>query len=142
MKIWQLNGPLKLEHAPAADLVIDELHDNGKAKAKIIKAPLSLSDMRVFMGGAETKYPLILGRFAVGQITEATPQSYMKNRDRVYLSDVIEDEETESGIKVTGVSVDGNTLSANESYGTGPNSIQIQSGVGSVKVTLKEVAAE
>jgi threonine dehydrogenase-like Zn-dependent dehydrogenase len=107
MKIWQLNGPLKLEHAPAADLVIDELHDNGKAKAKIIKAPLSLSDMRVFMGGAETKYPLILGRFAVGQITEATPQSYMKKGDRVYLSDVIEDEETESGIKVTGVSVDG-----------------------------------
>ncbi|MBR7098873.1 MAG: DUF4097 family beta strand repeat protein [Clostridia bacterium] len=43
---------------------------------------------------------------------------------------------------LTGVSVDGNTLSANESYGTGPNHIEIQSGVGSVKVTLKEVAAE
>ena len=43
---------------------------------------------------------------------------------------------------LTSVSVDRNTLSVNESYGTGPNNIEIQSGVGSVNITLKGEVAE
>ncbi|MBQ5926663.1 MAG: hypothetical protein IIX01_01915 [Clostridia bacterium] len=103
MKIWQLNAPNKLEHTVAPDLKTE----NGKAKVKIVKAALSPADVAVYSGELPAKYPVTLGRFAVGQVTEVSGDCYMKKGDRIYFADVTEDEESPDGIQTAGLSCDG-----------------------------------
>ena len=103
MKIWQLNAPSKLEHSTAPDLKTED----GKAKVKIVKAALSEADVAAYNGELAAKYPVTLGRFAVGQVTETAENCYMKKGDRVYFADVTEDEETPDGIQTAGLSCDG-----------------------------------
>lgn len=103
MKIWQLQSPKMLAHVEVPDLICGER----QAKAKITKALLSPTDVAVYLGTKKVKYPLTLGRFAVGQITESDETSFFKRGDRVYFSDVLEDELTESGLKTAGETADG-----------------------------------
>jgi threonine dehydrogenase-like Zn-dependent dehydrogenase len=103
MKVWQLNSPNNLLRAEAPDLGKTE----DKAKIKITKALLSEADMAVYAGYTKAKYPIVLGRFAIGQVTEAGKDSYMKKGDRVYLASVTEDECSPDGLRIAGESSTG-----------------------------------
>ena len=74
MKIWQLASPKNLQRSTAPDLKISE----NTAKVKITKALLSEADVASYAGTLKTKYPLVLGRYALGQVTEAGESSFMK----------------------------------------------------------------
>ncbi|MFQ9737104.1 MAG: alcohol dehydrogenase catalytic domain-containing protein [Christensenellaceae bacterium] len=80
--------PNNLQRADAPDLELTE----DKVKVKITKALLSEADVAVYSGATRVKYPVVPGRFAIGQVTEAAEDSYMKKGDRVYLAGVTEDE--------------------------------------------------
>ncbi len=103
MKIWQLTSPQNLQRQNANDLKLSA----GLAKIKITKALVSESDAAVFSGGFKVKYPLIPGRFAIGQVTETDEDTFMHKGDRVYLSPVIEKETSELGFVGVGKDVDG-----------------------------------
>ena len=103
MKAWKLNTPSKLERTVAPDLVLTD----ETAKVKVTKALLSEADVAVYTGAIKAKYPLTLGRFALGQVTEAGKNSYMKKGDRVYFADVTEDECAPDGLQIAGETVDG-----------------------------------
>lgn len=103
MKIWQLLSPKNLTHgdselAPA----------QGKcAKVKITRALLSEADVAVYSGAVKVKYPVVLGRYAVGQVVEAGEDSYFNKGDRVYLADTTDDEEAENDVAIAGETKDG-----------------------------------
>lgn len=103
MKIWQLLSAKNLtreeRELPAAQ--------DSRAKIKITKALLSEADVAVYTGAVKVKYPVVLGRYAVGQVVEAGEDSYFNKGDRVYLADTTDDEETESGVSVAGETKDG-----------------------------------
>ena len=101
MKTWQLTSPHHLKRATAPDLKVAD----GTAKIKITKALLTEADISVFNGATKVKAPLIPGRFAIGQVTEAGTDSFMQKGDRVYLADVVEDENGE--LKVAGETREG-----------------------------------
>ena len=103
MKAWKLSSPNNLEHATATDLK----REAGQVKVKITKARLAESDVAVYSGKVKVKYPFILGRYAIGQITEADEDCYLKKGDRVYLADVSEDETEKLGLKIAGENTDG-----------------------------------
>ena len=103
MKIWQLAAPKNLQRAESPDLKISE----GTAKVKITKALLSEVDVAAYAGLHRVSTPLILGRFAIGQVTEADEQSFMKKGDRVYFASTTEDELSPDGLKVAGETMDG-----------------------------------
>lgn len=103
MKFWQLKAPKKIEHAAAPELKTEE----DKVKVKITKALLSESDVAVYTGEHSTHYPVVLGRFAIGQATETAENSFVQKGDRVYLPDVTEDELSERGIQIAGITKDG-----------------------------------
>ena len=98
MKVWQLNSPNNLQRADAPDLELTE----DKVKVKITKALLSEADVAVYSGATRVKYPVVPGRFAIGQVTEAAEDSYMKKGDRVYLAGV-----TEDGLRFAGETANG-----------------------------------
>ena len=98
MKVWQLNSPNNLQRADAPDLELTE----DKVKVKITKALLSEADVAVYSGATRVKYPVVPGRFAIGQVTEAAEDSYMKKGDRVYLAGVTEDECAPDGLRFAG----------------------------------------
>ncbi|MBQ2741064.1 MAG: zinc-binding dehydrogenase [Clostridia bacterium] len=103
MKIWQLASPKNLQRSTAPDLKISE----NTAKVKVMKALLSEADVASYAGSLKTKYPLVLGRYALGQITEAGESSFMKKGDRVYLAHSFEDELSPDGTQTAGQTVDG-----------------------------------
>jgi len=103
MKIWQLTSPHNLQHAVAPDLKTSE----GKVKVKITKALLSEADVSAYSGAVKVKCPFVLGKFAIGQITEAEDDGFLKKGDRVYLAGVMEDETAEDGLLIAGETTDG-----------------------------------
>lgn len=103
MKIWQLLSPKNLTHADR-DLPAPQ---EGYAKVKITRTLLSEADVAVYSGATRVKYPVVPGRYAVGQVVEAGENSYFNKGDRVYLADAVENEESESGIDVAGENRDG-----------------------------------
>lgn len=103
MKVWQLAYPHNLQHVSAPDLKL--LGD--KVKVKITKALLTESDVAVYSGAIKVKSPFIPGRYAIGQVTEASEDSFIKKGERVYLAGVTEDELSPNGLKVAGESTDG-----------------------------------
>ena len=103
MKVWQLAYPHNLQHVSAPDLKLTE----DKVKVKITKALLTESDVAVYSGAIKVKSPFILGKFAIGQVTEASEDSFVKKGERVYLASVTEDEEAETGLKIAGETMDG-----------------------------------
>ena len=103
MKAWQLTAPKNLQRAEVPDLKITE----NTAKIKITKALLSEADATAYAGIWKTPTPLTLGRFAVGQVTEAGEQSFMKKGDRVYFASTTEDELSPDGLQFAGRTKDG-----------------------------------
>ncbi|MBQ8685314.1 MAG: alcohol dehydrogenase catalytic domain-containing protein [Clostridia bacterium] len=103
MKVWQLAYPHNLQHVSAPDLKLT----SDKVKVKITKALLTESDVAVYSGAIKVKSPFVLGRFAIGQVTEANEDSFIKKGERVYLAGVTEDECAETGLKIAGETVDG-----------------------------------
>lgn len=103
MKIWQLAYPHNLQHVVAPDLKLNE----DKVKVKITKALVSEADVAVYSGAIKVTAPFIPGRFAIGQITEAGEDSFVKKGERVYLAGVTEDESAPDGLRVAGETVDG-----------------------------------
>ena len=103
MKIWQLAYPHNLQHVTAPDLKLTD----DKVKVKVTKALLTESDVAVYTGAIKVKAPFIPGRFAIGQVTEANDDSFIKKGERVYLAGVTEDECTPDGLRVAGETSDG-----------------------------------
>lgn len=103
MKIWQLLSPQNLTRG---DRDLPRL-TSGQAKVKITRALLSESDAAVFSGAKKVKYPVIPGRYAVGQVVETGADAFFNKGDRVYLADATDNEETESGIDIAGETKDG-----------------------------------
>ena len=103
MKVWQLAYPHNLQHVTAPDLKLSE----DKVKVKVTKALLSESDVAVYSGALKVKAPFIPGRFAIGQVTEANADSFIKKGERVYLAGVTEDECAPDGLRIAGETTDG-----------------------------------
>ena len=103
MKIWQLAYPHNLQHVLSTDLKLSP----DKVKVKITKALLTETDVSVYAGTVKVKTPFILGRFAIGQVTEAGEDSFVKKGERVYLAGVTEDELSPDGLKIAGETADG-----------------------------------
>ncbi len=103
MKVWQLAYPHNLQHVTAPDLKLTE----DKVKVKVTKALLSEPDVAVYSGAIKVKAPFIPGRFAIGQVTEANEDSFVKKGERVYLAGVTEDECAPDGLRIAGETVDG-----------------------------------
>ena len=103
MKVWQLTSPNHIEHAVSPDLKLSD----GKVKVKVTKALLSESDVCVYSGATKVKCPFIPGKFALGQVTEANEDSFVKKGERVYLSGVSEDELAPDGLNIAGETCDG-----------------------------------
>ena len=103
MKIWQLSYPHNLQHVTSPDLKLD----SNKVKVKITKALLSEADVAVYSGAIKVKEPFIPGKFAIGQVTEANEDSFIRKGERVYLAGTTEDEEAPDGLKIAGETTDG-----------------------------------
>ena len=103
MKVWQLAYPHNLQRVLSPDLKLDL----DKVKVKITKALLTESDVAVYTGAIKVKSPFIPGRFAIGQVTEANEDSFIRKGERVYLAGVTEDELSLSGLKIAGETADG-----------------------------------
>lgn len=103
MKIWQLNSPNHLQREEAPDLV----RGKDQVKIKVTKALLSEADVSVFTGLVQVRYPAIPGRFAIGQVTECAPDSFIQKGDRVFLASVTEDECAPDGLRVAGETAPG-----------------------------------
>ncbi len=103
MKVWQLNSSNNLQRAEVPDLGREE----GKVKVKVTKALLSEADLAVYSGATRVKYPIVPGRFALGQVTEAEEDSFMQKGDRVYLAGITEDECAPDGLKIAGENAQG-----------------------------------
>jgi threonine dehydrogenase-like Zn-dependent dehydrogenase len=61
----------------------------------------------VYSGAIKVRAPFIPGRFAIGQVTEAEEDSFIKKGERVYLAGVTEDECAPDGLRIAGETVDG-----------------------------------
>ena len=103
MKVWQLTYPHNLQHVNAPDLKLS----SDKVKVKITKALLTESDVAVYAGNIKVKAPFVPGRFAIGQVTEANEDSFIKKGERVYLAGVTEDECAPDGLRIAGETADG-----------------------------------
>lgn len=103
MKAWQLAYPHNLQHVTAPDLKLT----SDKVKVKVTKALLTESDVAVYSGALKVKAPFIPGRFAIGQVTEANADSFIKKGERVYLSGITEDETSPDGLRIAGETADG-----------------------------------
>ena len=103
MKVWQLGYPHNIQHVTAPDLKLSE----DKVKVKVTKALLTESDVAVYTGAIKVKAPFIPGRFAIGQVTEAGKDSFVKKGERVYLAGVTEDECAPDGLRIAGETTDG-----------------------------------
>ena len=103
MKIWQLSYPHNLQHVTSPDLKLS----SDKVKVKITKALLSEADVAVYSGTIKVKEPFIPGKFAIGQVTEANEDSFIRKGERVYLAGTTEDEEAPDGLRIAGETVDG-----------------------------------
>ncbi|MBQ8373968.1 MAG: zinc-binding dehydrogenase [Clostridia bacterium] len=103
MNVWQLASTKNLQRTTAPDLKISPT----TAKVKITKALLSEADVAAYAGTLKVRLPLVLGRFAIGQVTEAGDDSFMKKGDRVYLAGTTEDELSPDGLQTAGQTTDG-----------------------------------
>ena len=103
MKVWQLAYPHNLQHVVAPDLK----RTDDKVKVKVTKALLTETDVAVYSGAIKVKAPFIPGRFAIGQVTEAGEDSFIRKAERVYLAGVTEDECSPDGLNIAGETVDG-----------------------------------
>ena len=103
MKVWQLAYPHNLQHILSPDLKRTE----DKVKVKVTKALVSEADVAVYTGANKVKAPFIPGKFAIGQVTEADENSFIRKGERVYLASVTEDECAPDGLRIAGETAEG-----------------------------------
>ncbi len=103
MKVWQLAYPHNLQHVTAPDLKLTD----DKVKVKVTKALVTETDVAVYSGALKVKAPFIPGRFAIGQVTEAGEDPFVRKADRVYLAGITEDECSPDGLRIAGETADG-----------------------------------
>ncbi len=103
MKVWQLAYPHNLQHVNSPDLKLTD----DKVKVKVTKALVTETDVAVYSGGIKVTAPFIPGRFAIGQVTEANEDSFIRKAERVYLAGVTEDECAPDGLRIAGETADG-----------------------------------
>ena len=66
-----------------------EICDNAdSSKVKITKVMLTPEDFQTILGDDDVKYPIIPGRIAIGQITDASDSAYLQKGTRVSLSSI------------------------------------------------------
>ena len=66
-----------------------EICDNAdSSKVKITKVMLTPEDFQTILGDDDVKYPIIPGRIAIGQITDASDSAYLQKGTRVSLSPI------------------------------------------------------
>ncbi len=103
MKVWQLAYPHNIQHVTSPDLKRTE----EKVKVKVTKALVTEADVAVYTGTIKVTAPFIPGRFAIGQVTEAEQDSFIRKSERVYLAGVTEDECAPDGLRIAGETIDG-----------------------------------
>ena len=82
MNVWKITAPQKLSRE---DIPVPE-PEEGKLRVRITKALLSGTDVSIFNGAIKTtKYPLVPGRFAVGQIASQNESGLFPKGTRVLL---------------------------------------------------------
>ena len=96
-------GQKNLQRSTAPDLKIDA----NTAKIKVAKALLSEADVATYTGALKTPLPLVPGKFAIGIVSEAGENSFMKKGDRVYLAHTTTDELSPDGLQIAGQTTDG-----------------------------------
>ncbi len=81
MNVWKITAPQKIscEEIPVAE------PQNGKLRVRITKTLLSGTDVAVYKGAAGCKYPIVPGRFAVGQIATQNDNPLFPKGTRVLL---------------------------------------------------------
>ena len=103
MKVWQLAYPHNIQHVVSPDLKRSE----DTVKVKVTKALVSEADVAVYTGAIKVTAPFIPGKFAIGQVTEADENSFIKKGDRVYLAGTTEDECAPDGLRIAGETAEG-----------------------------------
>ena len=82
MNVWKITAPQKLSRE---DIPVPE-PEEGELRVRITKALLSGTDVSIFNGAIKTtKYPLVPGRFAVGQIASQNESGLFPKGTRVLL---------------------------------------------------------
>ncbi|MDE7159153.1 MAG: hypothetical protein K2N74_06240 [Clostridiales bacterium] len=81
MNVWRLTAA---NHLSKTD---EKLPDSvsGKIKVRVTKVLLEASDAAIFSGEIKTKYPLTLGKFAIGIVAEDSPNPQFSKGSRVLL---------------------------------------------------------
>jgi len=82
MNVWKITAPQKLTRE---ELPVPEPQD-GKLRVRITKILLSGTDVAVYNGAIKCKYPLVPGRFAVGQISSQNDNPLFPKGTRVLLN--------------------------------------------------------
>lgn len=86
MKFWQLEAPGEMSLKEQEPSVLKE----NFIKVKIEKVLLSTSDLEIYNGNAKCNYPIVLGRNAVGVISEVNSKSALfQKMDRVAIEPYI-----------------------------------------------------
>jgi len=84
MKFWKITAPNTMVLGTSNAEI-----DDSSAKIKITKTAISSSDLAIYLGKAETAYPIVPCRIAAGLISEAPASSGLKKGERVVLSPYI-----------------------------------------------------
>ena len=87
MKLWKLQAPQQLELQESAPTVLNE----NFVKVKVEEVLLGTSDLEFYNGTIKQNYPVVLGRSAVGVISEvySKEKSMMQKLDRVVIEPFI-----------------------------------------------------
>lgn len=87
MKSWKLDAPGKLSLQETTPSVLS----HGMVKVKVEEVLLSTSDIEIYKGQSQKKYPFVLGRNAVGVISEVydKEKSLFQKLDRVAIEPYI-----------------------------------------------------
>ena len=87
MKLWKLQAPKQLELQESAPTVLKE----NFVKVKVEEVLLGTSDLEFYNGTIKQNYPVVLGRSAVGVISEvySKEKSMMQKLDRVVIEPFI-----------------------------------------------------
>ncbi len=81
MNVWKLVGPKKLKRmeAPLPP------HEDGKVRVRVTKVLVNSVDAALYAGGIPAAYPIVLGRYAVGVVSEEGASAYLPRGTRVLL---------------------------------------------------------
>ncbi len=101
MKSWNISesGAIALEE--------QNINTEGLVKVKVTKVPLMPSDLSVFFGKANTRFPIVPGRIAAGLVSEADPMTGFRKGEKVFVSPYQKLQKGETVVKVHGVDLNG-----------------------------------